>query len=140
MPPPKILSFSPSFARINPSAKNPDHPTRPYDAVIAHVLIQPMNSFLKTAARHFFFCYGVLLAATCGRCFGQQTAQGIVWPGVQPDGSVLLHNQWTVRPAGRQIELGSCFPVNVAVEPAGRYAAVLHAGYGPHQVVAVDLT
>jgi DNA-binding beta-propeller fold protein YncE len=80
-----------------------------------------------------------LLIAAAGRCLAQQSPQGVVWPGVQPDGSVLLHNQWSVHPAGRQIELGSCFPVNIALEPAGRYAAVLHAGYGPHEVVAVDL-
>lgn len=43
-----------------------------------------------------------------------------------------------VRP-GRQIALNNCFPVNVAVEPKGRYAAVLLAGYTPHEVVAVDL-
>jgi DNA-binding beta-propeller fold protein YncE len=63
----------------------------------------------------------------------------VKWPGLQPDGSVLLHNQWSVRPAGRQIELGNCFPVDVAIKPGGRYAAVLHAGYTQHEVVTVDL-
>ena len=61
-----------------------------------------------------------------------------VWPGTQPDGSVLLPNQWSLRPVGTQVELGD-FPVNVAVHPDGRFAAVLHAGYGPHQVHVVDL-
>ena len=70
---------------------------------------------------------------------GQPVEAGVKWPGLQPDGSVLLHNQWSVRPAGRQIALNNCFPVNVAVEPKGRYAAVLLAGYTPHEVVAVDL-
>jgi YVTN family beta-propeller protein len=59
-------------------------------------------------------------------------------PGPQPDGSTLLHNQWRIRPAGHQITLGD-FPVTVAVDPAGRYAAVLHAGWGPHSIVMVDL-
>ncbi len=60
------------------------------------------------------------------------------WPGKKPDGSVLLPNQWSLRPAGRQIELAD-FPVNVAVHPAGKYAAVLHSGFSEHQVIVVDL-
>jgi DNA-binding beta-propeller fold protein YncE len=68
-----------------------------------------------------------------------QAQDAVKWPGPQSDGSVLLHNQWSIRPAGRQIELGNCFPVNIAIEPKGRYAAVLHAGYTPHEVVVADL-
>ncbi len=86
-----------------------------------------------------YFCVFFLLAAAAALCPGQPAGSDVKWPGLQPDGSVLLHNQWSVHPAGRQIGLGSCFPVNIAVEPAGRYAAVLHAGYGPHEVVVVDL-
>src|SRR5712671_4165232 len=59
-------------------------------------------------------------------------------PGKQPDGSVLLPNQWSLRPVGRQIELRD-FPVNIAVHPGGRYAAVLHSGYSLHQISIVDL-
>lgn len=65
-------------------------------------------------------------------------ADGRALPGVQQDGSVLLPNQWSLRPVGRQIPLGD-FPVNIAVHPAGRHAAVLHCGYGPHEVVIVDV-
>ncbi len=43
-------------------------------------------------------------------------------PGRRPDGSVLLPNQWSLRPAGQQIELGD-FPVNIAMHPKSRYAA-----------------
>ena len=60
-------------------------------------------------------------------------------PGAQPGGAVLLPNQWSLRPAGRQIELGN-FPVNIALHPQGHWAAVLHSGYGPHAVVVVDVT
>ncbi len=60
-------------------------------------------------------------------------------PGAQPGGAVLLPNQWSLRPAGRQIELGN-FPVNIALHPGGRWAAVLHSGYGPHAVDVVDVT
>ncbi|MDB6016766.1 MAG: hypothetical protein JWR19_1255 [Pedosphaera sp.] len=59
-------------------------------------------------------------------------------PGQRADGSVLLPNQWSLRPAGRQIELGD-FPVNIAVHPDGRFAAVVHCGYGPHEIVVVNV-
>jgi DNA-binding beta-propeller fold protein YncE len=61
-----------------------------------------------------------------------------VLPGLQPDGSTLLHNQWPIRPAGRQVELGD-FPLSLAVDPSGRYAAVLHSGHGGHEIRIVDL-
>lgn len=69
----------------------------------------------------------------------QQTATGSNLPGKQPDGSVLLPNQWSLRPVGKQIELRD-FPINIAVHPSGRFAAVLHSGYSAHQVSIVDLT
>ncbi len=60
------------------------------------------------------------------------------WPGKQPDGSVLLPNEWSLRPVGQQVELAD-FPVNVAVHPGGRFAAVLHSGYSTHQILVVDI-
>jgi len=51
---------------------------------------------------------------------------------------VLLPNLWSLRPAGRQIDLGD-FPVNIALHPGGRFAAVLHCGYSRHQIVIVDI-
>ncbi|HWI58403.1 MAG TPA: beta-propeller fold lactonase family protein, partial [Bacillota bacterium] len=62
----------------------------------------------------------------------------VAWPGKKADGSVLLPNQWSLRPAGQQVELAD-FPVNVAVHPEGKFAAVLHAGYSQHQILVVDL-
>lgn len=62
-----------------------------------------------------------------------------VLPGIRPTGEVLLPNGWSLRPAGRQIQLGD-FPVNIALHPSGKYAAVLHAGFGPHEVITLDLT
>lgn len=59
-------------------------------------------------------------------------------PGHRADGSVLLPNQWSLRPAGQQIELGD-FPVNIAVHPQSRYAAILHSGYSQHGIMIVDL-
>jgi YVTN family beta-propeller protein len=59
-------------------------------------------------------------------------------PGVQGPGHVLLPTQWSLRPAGKQLKLGD-FPVNVAIHPRDRYAAVLHAGFGDHEIMIVDL-
>lgn len=59
-------------------------------------------------------------------------------PGKKPDGSVLLPNQWKLRPVGDQIALGD-FPVNLALHPSGKYAAALHCGYSQHEIVIVDL-
>jgi WD40 repeat protein len=59
-------------------------------------------------------------------------------PGVQSTGAILLPNQWSLRPAGKQLPLGD-FPVNLALHPGGRWLAVLHAGYGDHEVIIVDL-
>src|SRR5262249_44843801 len=59
-------------------------------------------------------------------------------PGVQSNGAILLPNQWSLRPAGKQLTLGD-FPVNAALHPSGQWLAILHAGYGEHEVVIVDL-
>ncbi|MSU33684.1 MAG: YncE family protein [Pedosphaera sp.] len=59
-------------------------------------------------------------------------------PGVQPDGSVLLPNQWSLRPAGKQVPLGD-FPVNIAIHPDGQFAVVLHAGWGPHELITLTV-
>ena len=65
-------------------------------------------------------------------------APAVTLPGLQPDGSVLLPNQWSLRPVGRQLVVGD-FPVNVALHPGGVYAAVLHCGYGQHEVRILDV-
>jgi len=51
---------------------------------------------------------------------------------------VLLPNQWSLRPVGKQVELGD-LPINVAVHPGGRFAAVLHSGDSAHEIVVVDI-
>jgi DNA-binding beta-propeller fold protein YncE len=59
-------------------------------------------------------------------------------PGLQPAGSVLLPNGWSLRPAGKLLPLGD-FPVTLALHPSGDWLAALHAGYGPHEVFIIDL-
>ena len=71
--------------------------------------------------------------------FGMAAARSADLPGQRPDGSVLLPNQWSLRPVGTQIPVGD-FPVNLALHPGGKYAAVLHCGYSQHEIVLLDLT
>src|SRR5262249_59718063 len=61
-----------------------------------------------------------------------------VLPGLQRGGKILLPNQWSLQPAGKQMALGD-FPVNLALHPSGKWLAVLHCGYGEHEVATVDL-
>ncbi len=63
--------------------------------------------------------------------------KGITWPGMTRDGAVLLPNGWSLKPAGRQTKLGD-LPVQVAMHPSQPILAILHAGYGEHEVVTVD--
>jgi YVTN family beta-propeller protein len=89
----------------------------------------------------FHTCLFSAFAALATVAAGEEPARsrpGRPLPGLQPDQSVLLPNQWSLRPAGTQVELKN-FPVNVAVRPQGDYAAVLHSGYGPHVVSVVEL-
>jgi len=69
---------------------------------------------------------------------GEDAASSRILPGQRADGSTLLPNQWSLTPAGRQVEVAD-FPVNIAVHPQGRYAAVLHCGYSRHEIVVVDV-
>jgi YVTN family beta-propeller protein len=61
-----------------------------------------------------------------------------VLPGMQASGLVRLPNQWALLPAGKQLPLAD-FPVNLALHPRGQYLAVLHAGYGDHEIIVLDL-
>src|SRR5262245_46499951 len=103
-------------------------------------LRQPCARFMR-----ILFCLlwwmALLVAAGCSSTNRQpagKASSGPDLPGKKADGSVLLPNMWSLRPAGTQIELRD-FPVNVAVHPKGRFAAVLHSGYSAHVVSIVDL-
>jgi len=63
--------------------------------------------------------------------------QGVVWPGMTRAGRVVLPNGWSLKPAGRQSRLGD-LPVQIAVHPKEPILAILHAGYGEHEVVTVN--
>jgi YVTN family beta-propeller protein len=59
-------------------------------------------------------------------------------PGQVDASTVRLPNQWLLKPAGRQVAVGD-FPVNIAMHPGGKFAAVLHCGYSVHEIVVLDL-
>ncbi|MFM7845555.1 MAG: bifunctional YncE family protein/alkaline phosphatase family protein [Planctomycetota bacterium] len=61
-----------------------------------------------------------------------------ILPGMQATGQVLLPTQWSLRPVGKQVALGD-FPVHLVVHPQENIAAILHAGYGEHEIITVDL-
>jgi YVTN family beta-propeller protein len=60
----------------------------------------------------------------------------VTLPGLTPAGKVLLPNGWSLKPAGSQTVLGD-LPVAIALNPAEPVLAILHAGYGTHEVVTV---
>jgi DNA-binding beta-propeller fold protein YncE len=66
-------------------------------------------------------------------------SQQVVWPGMTRAGTVVLPNGWSLKPAGRQSRLGD-LPVQIAVHPSEPILAILHAGYGEHEVVTVHQT
>lgn len=59
-------------------------------------------------------------------------------PGLQPNNQVLLPNGWSLTPQGAQIAMGD-FPVHIELDPTGEFAAVLHCGYGDHEIRMVSL-
>jgi YVTN family beta-propeller protein len=69
---------------------------------------------------------------------GEKTAASrqVVWPGMTRTGTIVLPNGWSLKPAGRQFRLGD-LPVQIAVHPTEPVLAILHAGYGEHEVVTV---
>jgi DNA-binding beta-propeller fold protein YncE len=82
----------------------------------------------------------VLLASVCV-LFGEPPAapkEKPAVPGSLPDGAVLLPNQWYLRPVGTQVKVGD-FPASIALHPEGKFAAVLHCGYGQHEVQVLDI-
>jgi WD40 repeat protein len=58
-------------------------------------------------------------------------------PGLNASGSVLLPNGWTISPQGKQVSLGD-FPVHLLTHPSGNDLAILHSGYGEHEIITIE--
>ncbi len=82
---------------------------------------------------------GVLTLAACSSVQQQTRTRNPDVPGQQADGAMRLPNQWFLRPVGKQIVLGD-FPVNIALHPKGKFAAILHCGYGRHEITVVEIS
>jgi DNA-binding beta-propeller fold protein YncE len=86
-----------------------------------------------------FLAMLILLAlSACSSVQPQAARPSIEMPGEQADGAVRLPNQWDLRPVGKQIPLGD-FPANIAVHPDGKFAAILHCGYGQNEITIIEL-
>ncbi len=82
----------------------------------------------------FSFLAGAILVP----CQSGPPASERVLPGLLPSGEVQLPNQWRLNPVGSHLGLGDN-PVQVEVHPGAKHAAILHTGYGEHEVVVVSL-
>jgi DNA-binding beta-propeller fold protein YncE len=71
------------------------------------------------------------------RATARDQNSAVVWPGLTRAGTVVLPNGWSLKPAGRQTRLGD-LPVQIAVHPSEPILAVLHAGYGEHEIVTLN--
>ena len=72
-----------------------------------------------------------------GRGDSHQVKEPATWPGMTRAGTILLPNGWSLKPAGRQTKLGD-LPVQVAMHPSEPILAILHAGYGEHEILLVN--
>ncbi len=99
--------------------------------------MSPRKRITHISARQVFIIAVIAMGSSlCGAA--EKSADGISWPGVKADGTTLLPNMWSLKPAGRQISLGD-FPVNIALHPSGKFAAVLHCGCSAHKISIIDL-
>jgi len=58
-------------------------------------------------------------------------------PGLNAAGNVLLPNGWTINAQGKQTSLGD-FPVHMLASPASNELAILHCGYGEHEIITLE--
>jgi len=79
--------------------------------------------------------FGAMVLAAAG--WGDERPVRLL-PGVRADGFIQLPNQWSLKPAGKQIEVGN-FPVNIVLHPSGKWAAVMHSGNAEHEIVVIDM-
>jgi DNA-binding beta-propeller fold protein YncE len=79
----------------------------------------------------------IALLAAATLCSQPQGARLRVGP--LADGGVMLDTAWLLRPAGRQIPLGS-FPMTAALSPDGKYLLALNAGYETPSVSVIEVS
>src|SRR6185436_5357073 len=112
-------------------AQNPLYPK----ATRWHNPPRPMRPSLRSAV---VFCLLGLAGCSSFPESAPPSSRVTAVPGPTGDGAVRLPTQWFLRPAGKQLLLGD-FPVNIALHPAGKFAAVLHCGHGRNEIIIVEL-
>ncbi len=83
----------------------------------------------KLAQSALLVCFAVLLSS-------QPPAKEQVGP--LAGGGFLLNSGWRLRPAGRQLPLGT-LPMSAVVSRDGKYLLVLNGGYMPPSISVIDL-
>lgn len=96
-----------------------------------------MNVFIQGFSLRRFVVALAVIGLVNAVLAADPKAEKTVWPGLTRDGSVLLPSGWSIKAAGRQFPIGD-FPVLAALHPAEPVLAILHAGYGEHEVITVD--
>jgi YVTN family beta-propeller protein len=87
--------------------------------------------------RAFFFIAFVCVA---GSWYGCKPKEAAINPMVKQlaDKQVLLPNGWSLSPAGKTIPLGD-FPMNLVVDPAGKFMAVTNNGQSKQTITLIDV-
>jgi len=98
----------------------------------------------RTGSRRLAVCSLAVAAVLTLSAGGVHSGSQAAAPGLQPDGSTLLINGWTVTPAGDQLALatpdgtGGNLPLATALSPDGTLLAVLNGGAGVESLQLVD--
>ena len=82
--------------------------------------------------------HGFLLLLIAAMPLQYNCEQKAELPGLLPDGSIRLHNRWTLTPAGFQIPVGT-LPLGMVVSSDGKYLAVPNNGYSEHFISIINL-
>ncbi len=80
----------------------------------------------------------ILIALGVGTVVLQSQRAARRSPGPQQDGSTLLNSGWTLRPAGRQVQLDT-FPMASVLTPDAKFVVVLNGGYNPPSLQVMDV-
>jgi DNA-binding beta-propeller fold protein YncE len=84
------------------------------------------------------FCVLLFAAAVASAQTASAPALAQERVGPLPAGGFLLDSGWTLKPAGKQVAVGT-FPMSAAVSNDGKYLLVLNGGYNPPSISVIDI-
>ena len=91
--------------------------------------------------KSFSIILAIFIIGGCSTAEKQKETSQImprVLPGMTDKGTVLLPNQWSLKPAGSHLPIGD-LPLNMKFSPDGNFLAIAHCGYGPNEIVIVKI-